>query len=183
MWPFKKRGSDQPERRPLDPDPASLPPHRGSSWSELWDQWVPDVGVAPTVAGEVLRSATRVASEYSRNGCANWGPDYAEMCEYARRHLTDGTFVPRWTSFVDTTLKDMAALGDWYARRDALDEDDPDFEAKLEAMEEEGPGVDVDFESMDRVEQLTELWVVAHLAGHGGESPPRGGSSDRPTGE
>lgn len=137
----------------------ALPPHRGESWTALFDALVPESGPASTVQGELLRATTRVSSEYSRNGCSNWGPMYEEFCELARAHLTDGTFPAAIDDHVRRTFTDMLTLGNWYAERDALPEDDP----RIEQMEEAGADIeDPPFEHLEQMEQLAELWCRAH---------------------
>ena len=144
---------------PLDPCAEDVEGRAGDSFGQLWAELVPDVGEADTVPGEVLRSVGRVASENRRNGMLNWSDDLRDMCRFARRHLTDGTFSPQWTEWIDDVLRRTLILGDWYVARDALEEDDP----RLEQMEDEGPDEDVAFEEHDMLENLAELWVRRHI--------------------
>lgn len=101
---------------------------------------------------------TRVAHEHSANGWLNWNDTYRPFIEFARARLSDGTFPPDATAHAQRTCQELLALGEWYARRDALDDDD----ATLEAMEAQGPGVQPSDSDVFRLEQLAELWCLAH---------------------
>jgi len=151
MWPFRRR------RAAGDRGPE-LPPHRGASWQALWDRFVPDQGQADTMQGELLRVTTRVAHEHSANGWSNWNDTYRRFLEFARARLTDGTLPPTLTVQAERTCRELVSLGAWYAKRDALDDDDP----ALEEMEERGPGAQPSDADVHRLEQLAELWCRAH---------------------
>ena len=59
--------------------------------NELWQALVPGKGAAPTVQGEVIRIAGRVADELDRNGGVNWDDGYREMVDALVVHLGSGT--------------------------------------------------------------------------------------------
>lgn len=151
MWPFRRR-------RAVDENVGELPPHRGASWQALSNRFVPDQGQADTMQGELLRVTTRIAHEHSANGWLNWNDTYRRFIEFARACLADGTLPPDLTSQAERTCSELLALGAWYARRDALDDDDP----ALEEMEERGPGTQPSDADVHRLEQLAELWCRAH---------------------
>jgi hypothetical protein len=69
-------------RRELHDDKSPIVP-KTTTWQkqhmELWDLLVPSSGPAPTVQGEVIRIAGRIADELERNGGAHWDAGYRAM--------------------------------------------------------------------------------------------------------
>jgi hypothetical protein len=133
-----------------------LPRYRGASWQPLYEQYVPPEGQAATVQGELLRSTTRVASEFSRNGCLNWCSTHIQMCAFARQHLTDGTFTPEVNSFITNTLDSLLAwAGPPQSDENAADDRD-------DGLEPDDDVASVAPHDVEALECLAELWCRAH---------------------
>jgi hypothetical protein len=92
--------ADLPEDLPEPPDltakvlkkgriPGPIAPRWQDEEQRLWGLLVPPSGAAPTVQGEVIRAAGRLASEAYRNGNINWGKMYEDFCIFLADTLAD----------------------------------------------------------------------------------------------
>ncbi|MBF1214573.1 MAG: hypothetical protein HXM17_06705 [Fusobacterium periodonticum] len=59
--------------------------------SELWEQLVPEIGVAETLQGEVIRLSGKIAYEIIDNGGLNWGKKYKELLRNLIKYLKMAT--------------------------------------------------------------------------------------------
>ncbi|MCA9315227.1 MAG: hypothetical protein KDB73_07030 [Planctomycetes bacterium] len=134
-----------------------LPEHRGPAYEALWNRYVPDVGQADTVQGELIRAASRVRDEYLGNGCMNWDRSFARFCKYVRTQLEDGTLPPGAAEFSRRTMQRMLAVGRWYRLRDGGGA----VGAFLVERLVPGPP-DLPAQQLDDIESLIELWCDAH---------------------
>lgn len=60
-------------------------------YEELWRRLVPEHGQASSVQGELIRVIGRLASEFYRNGNANWDAGFRAFTNFLYRHLRDGS--------------------------------------------------------------------------------------------
>ena len=58
-------------------------------YERLWTQLVPLSGQANTVQGELVRAIGKLASEYTRNGNANWDRGFRMLTNYLWKYLRD----------------------------------------------------------------------------------------------
>jgi len=56
---------------------------------ELWDNLVPASGQAESIQGEMVRVIARLASEFYRNGNANWNIGFRMYTNVLVKHLRD----------------------------------------------------------------------------------------------
>lgn len=56
---------------------------------KMWGKYVPDVGQADTVQGELLRAVEKLRDEAQRNGNINWDEGYIILCDYILFHLIE----------------------------------------------------------------------------------------------
>jgi hypothetical protein len=75
-----------------------------TEFARLHHDLVPATGAAPTVSGEILRSANRLAGEERRNGNINWSKGYAQFVSFLRSTLA--------TTYAFDDLRRAEILGD-----------------------------------------------------------------------